>query len=223
MLIGISGKAMAGKDTLGMYLKEILEAVTGEEYYLIAYADTLKEKLMADFDLSRDQMYTALKEVPDKRYPKAYKNSCGSNCQCGHDTETDESSFWTPREIMQFIGTECYRSIDNNFWVNALFKRIQNNNLQNVIVTDCRFETEIDAIIKHGGQHIRIYRENTGSVYGLSHSSETELDKEYFIDVKVTNNGTLDALKNTANDVATMLVAFNMSQQKNLMGVRNGN
>lgn len=126
MLFVISGKARVGKDTFGKILKDAL----GGQYVTVAYADELKRKCMEDFNLSYDQLYGDLKEVQDKRYKKI--------------TRGDKISYWSPREIMQFMGTDCYRNIDNNFWVKSLFKYLEKKRLHNVIITDARFPNEIE-------------------------------------------------------------------------------
>jgi len=170
MIIGISGVARAGKDTFGGILKEVL----GGNYITIAFADELKMKCMDDFNLSYDQVYGHLKEVEDNRYPKK------------------SGGYWTPREILQFIGTDTYRVINDDFWIEQLFKNIGDSN--NVIITDCRFPVEIHAVKKRFGKHIRVTRNNRDFVADTKHSSETSLDNFNDIDYVVDNNGTIEDL-----------------------------
>lgn len=169
-LIALSGHGRVGKDTFGAVLKDVLEG----GYVLMAYADELKRKCMEDFNLSYEQVYGDLKEVPDRRYRKV--------------TQNDKVTHWTPREIMQFMGTDCYRAIDNNFWIKSLFKRIDRDGLTNVIISDCRFPNEISIPKDRGGFHIRIERVNTPKIHGKNHESETALDECDNIDFTVNNN-----------------------------------
>ncbi len=182
-LIVISGKARAGKDTLG----EILKSKFKDNYFTMAYANELKRRLRDDFDLSREQLYGDLKEVPDKRYRKK--------------TDCDEVVYWTPREIMQFMGTDAFRAIDDNFWVNQLFKYIHRNNLKNIIITDGRFPSEIKAVKDRGGVHIRIEREYELEVHGTNHASETSLDNHDDADFNVYNHGTIEDLEVIAETI----------------------
>lgn len=184
MIIGISGKARVGKDTFGDFL---MEQFVGWEMHKVAYADELKRKIMDDFDLSWEQVYGDLKEEEDHRYPKPLK-------------EGMVPQFWTPREIMQFLGTDCYRAIDDNFWVKQLFKRLFESGIKNVIISDCRFVSEIDAVLERGGIHVRIYRdsEEYTLVHNTQHISETALDNYEKIDFEINNNGTLKGLKEKA-------------------------
>lgn len=178
-LIVISGKARAGKDTLGEILKNNFE----ENYFTLAYADNLKRKVMDDFDLSIEQLYGNLKEVPDERYPKG------------------DGTFWTPREIMQYLGTECYRKIEDGFWVRQLFDIVDRNKLNNVIITDARFPNEVNPVIERGGFHIRIQRDGAGSAQGKEHASEISLDKYENADYIIDNNGTIEDLTRVAKKI----------------------
>lgn len=162
----ISGIARSGKDTLADLM---VKKMSG--YVKMAYADALKEHVMENFDLTYSQMYGDLKEVPDVRYKKP-------NGDC-----------WTPREIMQFIGTDSYRSIDDMYWINKLFERAEAGNYKNIIVTDGRFSNEIIAVKERGGFHIRIHRNHSIFVNNSSHSSETSLDNFSLVDYYINNDG----------------------------------
>lgn len=175
-LIVISGKARVGKDTFADILKNTFD----ENYVTLAYAGELKRKCTEDFDLSYDQLYGDLKEVPDERYVKY--------------SDSTNVVYWTPREIMQFIGTNCYRAIDNNFWVKSLFKYVDKNNLKNVIITDARFPNEIIAPVLRGGYHIRINRDLRTNINGETHASETSLDDFSQINFTINNNGSIEDL-----------------------------
>ncbi len=164
----VSGKARSGKDTFSAALKSIL----GESYHLVAYAEELKLKCSYDFDLTHNQVHGDLKEVQDIRYPK----QDGSN-EC-----------WTPREILQFVGTDCYRKIDNDFWVKTLIKRINRDKLNDVIITDARFPNEVNIKKDLGAYHIRVVRDVTEKVHGKEHASETSLDGYEDVDFIVNNN-----------------------------------
>jgi len=176
MIIVISGKARVGKDTLGKMIQEVME----EEYFIMAYATDLKRRLREDFGLSREQLHGNLKEVPDDRYPKK------------------DGGYWTPREMLQFMGTDVYRSIDDLFWIKQLFKYVDRNNLNNVIIIDGRFPEEIKAVKDRGGLHVKVVRDVSTEIHGTDHISETALDGDSDSDFIVNNNGTFDDLRYTA-------------------------
>jgi len=178
-LIVISGKARSGKDTLG----EIMKQKFKESYFTMAYANALKRKCKEDFDLNHRQLFGNLKEIPDNRYPKS------------------DGGFWTPREILQHMGTEAYRAVEDGFWVRQLFKYIDRNHLENVIITDGRFPDEINVVKDKGGIHIRIYREDEGAAQGQNHASETSLDNAPAADYNINNDGTIAELEAITEEI----------------------
>lgn len=94
-MIGITGAARAGKDTVADLL---LKRLPG--YSKLSFADPMKEMLAVGLKLSHEQLYGHLKEVVDHRYGK------------------------TPREMMQTIGTEWGREmVHPDVWCNALKAR----------------------------------------------------------------------------------------------------
>lgn len=161
MNIVFSGKARSGKDTAAEHLKKILLEKWGFLFETIAYADDLKRRVMDDFDLSWDQVYGDLKEVPDERYPKMELNEC--------------VGFWKPREILQHMGTEAYRYIFPDFWIKQLQDKTTIS-LSNYIITDGRFPNEINWVIEEGGLHFRVERTGDVRTDTPQHASETSLD-----------------------------------------------
>lgn len=192
MLILISGKARAGKDTFAAMLAEELFKKTGQVYVLMAYANELKNRVQKDFDMSYEQLWGTEKESCDGRYIKSskYKNGCDSSVDI----------YWTAREVMQAYG-EFFRDIDNNFWVKTLFSIIEEKEYKNVIITDVRYPNEVDPALERGGYHVRVDRALESKIHGKQHSSETSLDEDYAVDFRVKNNKTFDHLKNVSVDV----------------------
>ena len=45
----------------------------------------------------------------------------------------------TAREVMQYVGTEIFRKMDDNVWINAILRRIQVEQPQLSVVCDVRF------------------------------------------------------------------------------------
>ena len=96
-LIGISGLAHTGKDTLANFLKE-----KRKEIVIESFATPIKEIMVNYFGFTREQVYDQrLKEIEDK--------------------------FWniTPRKLMQLIGTEMFRkNFRYDVWVKVFEKKI---------------------------------------------------------------------------------------------------
>jgi hypothetical protein len=192
MILALVGRGRVGKDTFAEILAEEIFNSVKKRFILMAYAHELKNRVQRDFDLSYEQLWGSEKEVPDKRYSK-YKE--GPNI------------FWTPREILQEYG-EFYRSIDYNFWVKELFRVIDEKEYKDVLITDVRHPNEADPVIKRGGLIIKITsnRENKEQIHGSNHISEIAMDDYDKVDFHITNDGSIEDLRITAQQVVKFIV-----------------
>ncbi len=127
--------------------------------------------------------------------------------------------FWTPRMILQHLGTEGVRRVDPDAWarcamrtaVSALDKGVDvvtstspdrkaGDNFKPglVVVTDGRFRSELAAVRAAGGIAWRLRRPETDNVAtGIAgHASEVEIDgiPDSDFDEVITNDGSLDDL-----------------------------
>ena len=200
MIIGISGKARSGKDTFADMLLEVLNSDNKHDYVKVHYSDNLKNRVQNDFNMTWEQVYGSLKEVPDERYPK------------GNDT------FWTPREVLQYIGTEGFRAIEHKFWIRQLFDKFKYNDTKNAIVADCRFPDEVDAVLEVGGIHLRIERDNKDFVTDTQHVSETALDDYDITYAVIENNDTMNGLRESAELIAEEVLRLEETKLKNEIG-----
>ncbi len=157
-LIGLSGYARAGKDTLGM----VLNAAFGHQR--AAFADTLRNVLYAtnpDVQVFEPGLCGL---VAGEHYP----------CQ-----EVVDSAGWEwakantqVRGLLQRLGTEGGRQcISDTVWVDALVSKVR---IGRWAITDCRFPNEARAVADAGGEMWRINRPGITPV--TAHPSETALD-----------------------------------------------
>lgn len=163
MLIGICGKARSGKDTVA----EHLSCVYGFETYSLA--KPLKSLVMDLFQMSHEQAYGDAKEIIDPRYDKS------------------------PRWLLQFIGTEVFRDLYDDIWIDAgmrEYRKCLNDRRQQCVelcepaldfgfvIPDVRFPNEFEAIKRNGGYIWKTVREDhIGASSGIEgHRSETSLD-----------------------------------------------
>jgi hypothetical protein len=214
MIIGIMGKARAGKDTLATYLGEEFNKQKNSTYIMIAYALELKKRVQRDFDLSYDQLWGDLKEVPDRRYPKPIKPF--SHHPPPHMDQTLPNSHYSPREFLQNYG-QFFRTMDPNYWVKALFDTIEEKGYKNVIITDCRHPNEVTPIIERGGIVIRITRPVEGAAQQPDHISETALDNaDLDIDFEVRNDGSLEDLRHQAMQLVDIMTQLHKMKSKEI-------
>lgn len=163
MIVVLNGKAGAGKDTAANHL------VSQYSFVKINFADPLRQVCKIVFGLTDAEMSDrVLKETTLDRYPHL-----------------------TPRKIMQLVGTEAFRKNFEGVWVDAFLRAARRH--PRVVVADCRFPDEGDAVHAQGGTIIRVLA--IGSPFETpetGHASEAAVN-EVRIDHEVTNDFTIDS------------------------------
>jgi hypothetical protein len=202
MIIGVCGFIGSGKDTVADYL------VNFHEFRRESFASTLKDAVANVFGWDRTLLEGRTAEAREWR------------------EEVD--TWWaerlamptlTPRWVLQYWGTEvARRSFHDDIWIASLENKIRNSK-DNIVISDCRFPNEINAIKNAGGKIVWVQRgelpswyetavlANTGSNIGINemkslkiHASEwawigTKFDKI------IDNNDNIDALYNNAKSL----------------------
>lgn len=140
-IIAICGFIGSGKDTIADYLVNI------HGFRRESFANSLKDSVAAVFGWDREMLEGRSKQSRDWR-------------------ETVDE-FWskrlnipklTPRWVLQYWGTEVVRrGFHDEMWVASLENRLQKST-DDVVITDCRFPNEIQAVKKIGGKVIRVVR-----------------------------------------------------------------
>ena len=110
----------------------------------------------------------------------SYEQCYGTDEQKNTITEIispETSKNMTAREVMQFVGTDFFRQIYPNVWVDATIRKIEEDSPALAIICDCRFPNEVDGVQKSGGKVIRLTKNEDSPD---AHESETALDKNNF-------------------------------------------
>jgi hypothetical protein len=140
-VISISGFIGSGKDTAADYL------ITNYGFKKLSFAGTLKDAVAATFNWDRELLDGATLE---SRHWRDQVDTWWAN-------RLDMPNL-TPRWVLQYWGTEvCRRGFHKDIWVAALENRLRHA-AHDVVITDCRFQNEIDSIQNMGGTAIRISR-----------------------------------------------------------------
>lgn len=200
MLIGLSAKAMAGKNQLAEFIIEEFEKNHGRKFYESSFANELKYMCKFQFGLNDDQLWGNKKEWADERFPRnKWKHLDGGTMM-----------YWTPREIMQELGA-FYRKIDCDFWIKSLKKFLSSEMLKgrkDFIITDVRHINEAEFIKNGKGLLVRISREVKNEIHGIDHESETGLDNYKEFDIYIDNNGSLDNLRKAGCDIVGAILSM---------------
>lgn len=165
-VIGITGPAGAGKDTVGMILSEY------HGFHLFAFADPLYDALIAMLQIDEERFRA--RETKEQPIP-----GLGVS----------------PRVLLQTLGTEWGRNlIHPNWWVKIarqrIMQRIQSG--YDVVITDVRFQNEVDLVRELGGELIRLARHDVPEV--APHVSENP-DIWHQADHLIVNDGSIDELQ----------------------------
>lgn len=173
MIIGILGKKFYGKDTTADYL------VKNYDFNKIAFADKLKEVCQLLFGFNHRQLYGDLKE------------------------EIDSNWNVSPRTVLQYLGTEVFRTdinkimphIKQNFWINCVktqyINMLKKDPTAKLVISDVRFTNEVDMIHELGGIVIKINR----NIHSTDcHESEKNIDFINNYDDLLENSGSIENL-----------------------------
>lgn len=183
LLIGINGFKNAGKSTIGQILVE------DHEFIQWAFADKLKEAVAALFDITR-------RDVDDFKETDSITTKVEVMLHFAMGAEY----VYNWREFLQRFGTEMGRGVfGENFWVDQILplgQAFRYHQLENIVVTDARFNNELERIKRLGGYNFRVIRPGYD---GEEHASEQVPDPE-LIDQIIHNDGTIDDLRGKVAD-----------------------
>jgi len=182
-ILGLTGYAGAGKDTVADLL------VTHARFRKMAFADALRAEIAEGFGLLPDdlaQPHTKNVPTPALRMRNAPRDFLAavvlSLSAAAPDHRTPLSPEWldanrSPREIMQWWGTEFRRAQHPNYWSRVLLSRLTEAHRaggSRFVITDVRFDNEAEALRSAGGVMWQITRPGiTGQAEG-SHISATD-------------------------------------------------
>jgi len=215
MILGISGLAGAGKDTIAEYLAK------NQGFVRVALADPLKRICRDVFAFSDEQLFgpSEKRNEPDERYHRVRLGI----------KDLSRFEYLTPRYALQRLGSEWGRDCYENVWVDytlRVAKEILDGGFvytpqkgleseyghplhpqypyKGVVIPDVRFRNEMEAIRKAGGRLWRVIRPGAG-LQGEAgkHSSEQEQQsiQNLFFDAIIYNDRSIADLYETVERV----------------------
>jgi len=197
MIVGLLGFIGSGKGTAGDMLKDMgftpVSFAKGVKDVAAEMFGWPRHLLEGDTEQSREW-----REQPDKFWSK----------ELGKD--------FTPRLALQLMGTEVGRDVfHKDFWIIKLKNYIQQNPNQNYVITDVRFQNEIEFVHSFNGVLIEIQRglkphwyeiaakanrgDHKAERFMLEQSGVHESEWRWiggYIDHHIDNAGSLEELKN---------------------------
>ncbi|MFJ2407118.1 hypothetical protein ACIOUE_38125 [Streptomyces xanthochromogenes] len=185
--IALMGRARSGKDTAAARL------VQRYAFVRVAFADPLRESAMAlDPIVGADTSAYGALPIRLSDLVKRY------------GWERSKTEFPEVRRTLQRLG-EAVRENDPDYWLRLALDKIRTADRWGipVVVTDCRYPNEFDALRAAGALLVRVDRpaldEHQDQAAG--HISETAL-AGYPVDAVLTNGGTVAELHQAADGLA---------------------
>jgi len=207
MILGVTGLIGSGKDTIADYL------CTFHGFQRLSFAASLKDAVSSVFGWDRELLEGTTKSSREWR--------------------EQVDPWWaerlnipnlTPRWVLQYWGTEvCRNGFHTDIWVASVENKLRQSK-DNIVITDCRFANELQAIKKAGGITCRVERGAQPDWYSdainlnkgptqigwaiakdrlnklgihASEYSSVGLDYDHYVD----NNGTIDSLHNQIKSI----------------------
>ena len=174
MIIGLSGYARSGKDTVA----EIL--VLNHGFKRLAFADNIRKAIIRlDPILENGKRISDMVDEYGWEIAKSYEEA---------------------RRLLQVFGTEIGRDMfGQNFWVEQVFEEMNLYPMyDNFVISDVRFPNEADMIAWNQGEVWRINRSSVSPIN--SHPSELALD-EYSFTRTLSNDGTIENLSREVSSI----------------------
>lgn len=182
-ILGLTGFAGAGKDTVADLL------VAHARFRKLAFADALRAEVAEGFGvLVSDLADPAAKHRPTstlsmRRAPRDFLAAVVlSLSAAAPDHRTPLSNEWldeprSPRQILQWWGTEYRRSQHDRYWTRAMLSRLvgyQRGGESRFVITDVRFDNEADTVRGAGGSIWQVTRPGCDGRAEGAHVSATD-------------------------------------------------
>jgi hypothetical protein len=191
MIIVCCGFAGSGKDQVAKRL------IDKHNFIKISFATILKDILSVLFSWKRDMIEGNTEE--SRKWRESIDEWWSKKLNIPN---------FTPRWAMQNIGTDLFRNhFNQDIWILALEKRLEELKDKNIVITDCRFENEYNFLKKITNKFLYIERREPPEWFYTKnfpkdlHVSEYEWIKCLFsnenIVTKIPNYGTIEELNET--------------------------
>lgn len=192
VILAISGPIGSGKDTIADYLVRV------HGFKRLAFASKVKDVAHVVFGWDRVLLEGLTAES------RAWREVV--------------DPFWglSPRVALQRIGTEMFRThIHPDTWVKAVVSQIVAEPSGKFVITDCRFENEVDAMKALGGRLVCVSRGVEPSWAAAARSGAScpvEIHQtdwnvyrlQEMSDVRIENNGSLTELYEAVENLVRM-------------------
>lgn len=194
-MISFSGKKRSGKDLSAQYL------IDNYGYKRFSLADSVKQftsKTMGiplehfTDDTLKDKPFTTSIQLYSSEIVLLIEDLVELNNNSINEIKWDniprEKNLKTPREVMQFVGTDLGRNIvSQDIWLNQVPTQFDGN----IVVTDARFPNERELFKRRGFKNVLLLRNSDSKD---THESENSLGHPREYDDAIRNFGSKERL-----------------------------
>jgi hypothetical protein len=195
---------------------------------LYHFADPLKEICMSMFGLTHEQVYGNSKNSSTKlnwknmpgvittkdaktalsKIDKKWENASIEEIQAvlSGVALVKEPILMTAREVMQYVGTDIFRKMNNKVWTDLTLNKIREEAPEIAVIADCRFDNEAEAIRSNEGIVVKLTRDVTKED---SHESESGF-QNFVFDIVVDNQKM--SIKDANYEVLNKLITFGVPE-----------
>lgn len=104
---------------------------------MYAFADPLKDICVSLLGLTKNQVFGSDEE----------KNSLTNISWEDMPGNKKRKGKMTAREVMQFVGTDIFRKMKNDIWIESILNRIKADSPEIAVISDVRFLNETEALL----------------------------------------------------------------------------
>lgn len=207
-IIGLTGKARAGKDTAAGFILTwcVLNGLTADR---VAFADPLKRSVAAALGFNTggetDHPVADAIDLCNELKLPGVEIHIVDRAAAERDHELWCEGKISGREFLQLYGTEAHRDVfGKDFWVEVTEKKLNAmaGAVDVAVITDCRFPNEAAMVNKYDGEVWEVTRaDNDTLTDGLeAHASEAGVP-EGAIEFQILNDGDLGDLQALINSI----------------------
>lgn len=191
MLIGLHGRAQAGKDTAANFI-ESWAMEQKKPFSRKSFAEPLKVSAARALGFEGEP-FECVEFCNDLKFAARVKIEWDNDALAKSVSPTTSWEGWeiSGREYLQLFGTEAHRDVFGmNFWVDVCLPDGNYDGPEIAVVTDVRFPNEAERIHDLGGEVWQVVRPSLGEASD-AHASEVPLPYEQ-VDHVIINDRDLD-------------------------------
>ena len=216
LIFGFGHRARSGKDTVAAMIKRERGksplVFDGYDIRIYSFAGELKKEVNECAEKSGGMLKLFAPGLYIGGYLQENENILPLPEWVQYDPNPDMTDPLCPygkqRTLLQWWGTEYRRSVNPDYWVNKLSKRLVEEKPEIALVTDVRFPNEIN-FVKQYGDVIKVDRPSLPSLQGAAgvHASELALANYDGWDAVIDNDSSLEVLRERALFTFDMLMS----------------